>query len=156
RHADLFLAGTGVHHRQAVGEQPHDGHRDGLVGTGHAHVVVAFGDRGRGQPAGAPLAGGWPPARGRLMSGNAAHAITPGVSTPGCSKNTCTGSHSTWYVVTCTSLTTRGSSELAASTWSTAGLVPIGPWPPVSAMVSRPIRLAASRPCSTLGLVESA
>src|SRR5215471_12221682 len=59
-------------------------------------------------------------------------------------------------MVTCTSLTTRGSSERTARTWSTAGLIPIAPWPPVSAMVSRPIRLAASRPRSTLGLLPSA
>src|SRR6478752_8055852 len=52
---------------------------------------------------------------------------------------------------------TRGSSERATRTWSTAGLVPITPSPPpVSAMVSMPIRLAASIPRSTLGLLPSA
>ena len=39
------------------------------------------------------------------------HATTPGPSTPGCSKNTCTSSPSTWYAVTCSSLTTRGSAD---------------------------------------------
>ena len=54
RDADLFLAGAGVDQGQVVAEQPHHGHRDGGVGAGHAHVVVALGDRGPGRAVGTP------------------------------------------------------------------------------------------------------
>ena len=43
------------------------------------------------------------------------HATTSGVRTPGCSKNTCTSSQRTWYMVTCVSLTTQGSADRATS-----------------------------------------
>src|SRR6185437_11116328 len=90
RDADIFLALAGVDDREVVIEQPHDPDRDGRVRAGDTHVVVA-------------------------LPAFCGHATTPGSSRPGCSKNTCTSSQSTWYVVTCTSLTIRGSADLARS-----------------------------------------
>src|SRR5580704_18485229 len=86
-HADGLLARAGLDHGHLVGQQPQ--HRDlhGGIRTGDAAVATAV-----------------------FL---AHHAITPGASTPGCSKNTCTSSQSTWYAVTCSSLTTRGSGEAA-------------------------------------------
>src|ERR1700729_2509715 len=73
-HADGLLARAGVDHGHLVIEQPQ--HRDlhGGIRTGDADVSRTGGA--------APL---W-----------LAHVTTPGVRTPGCSKNTCTSSHSTW------------------------------------------------------------
>src|SRR5579863_9732769 len=67
RHAHLFLARAGIDHGHRILEQPHHPDLHGGVGTGNADVPVAF-----------------------------AHVTTPGPSTPGCSKNTWTSSHSTW------------------------------------------------------------
>ena len=54
-------------------------------------------------------------------------------------------------MVTCISLTTRGSSESATSTWSAAPRpAAAGHWRPVSAIVSRPASLAVASPASTL------
>src|ERR1700677_1133522 len=130
-HADRLVARPGVDHRHLVLEQPQ--HRDlhGRVGTRDTDLTDALGQ-------------------------TLAHEITPGPSTPGCSKNTWTSSHSTWYAVTCISLTTRGSAEAATSTWSTALLVALAPPPPpVRATVSRPSSRAAASPASTLGLCPS-
>src|SRR6266568_861423 len=88
-HADRLFARAGVDHGHLVVKQPQHPDLHGHIRTGDADSVQAFA---------------------RLWL---AHAITPGASTPGCSKNTCTSSHSTWYAVTCSSLTTRGSAEAA-------------------------------------------
>src|SRR6185312_9702953 len=81
-HADRLLALAGVDHGHRVVEQPHHPDLHGHIGAGDADSLSAL-----------------------------AHVTTPGPSTPGCSKNTCTSSHSTWYAVTCSSLTTRGSAD---------------------------------------------
>ena len=71
RDADFLLGAlAGLDLGQPVVEQPDDGDLDGSVRAGDAHFVMTFGH---------------------------AHATTPGARTPGCSKNTCTSSHSTWY-----------------------------------------------------------
>src|ERR1700733_6046670 len=139
--ADLLLARAGVHDGQLIGQQPHDPRLD------------------RDLPASETLIAGAYLARWLLRR----HVTTPGSSTPGCSKNTCTSSQRMWYVVTCISLITRGSSDAAASRWSTASLAairpvppPARPCPPTRAMVSRPSDLAVSRPASTLPLSPSA
>ena len=64
---DLVLARAGVDHGQLVGQQPQHRDLDGGIGTGNADAISAF-----------------------------THASTPGARTPGCSKNTCTSSHSRW------------------------------------------------------------
>src|SRR5581483_6568774 len=131
--ADLFAAGTAVfqrhcYQRHVVCQQPQHGDLYGDVAAGDALAAGAF----------------------------LAHATTPGPSTPGCSKNTCTSSQRMWYIVTCTSLTTRGSLDAATSRWSTAMLVASRlPSPPARAIVSRPSSLAARSPASTLGLFPS-
>src|SRR5690348_12820524 len=129
-YADGFLARPGVDHGHLVLEQPDDPDLDRLVRAGNAHVPDAFGQL--------------------------AHVTTPGPSTPGCSKNTCTSSHRTWYIVTCISLTTRGSEECATSTWSATLPACWCPWPPTRATVSRPSSRAVSRPATTEGLSPSA
>src|SRR5580704_3187085 len=68
-YADRLLARAGVDHRHLVRQQPHHRDRHGRVRTGDADLADAL----------------------RQL----AHVITPGPSTPGCSKNTCTSSHST-------------------------------------------------------------
>src|SRR5689334_10138228 len=93
RHAHGFLARAGVHDGHLVLEQPHDRDLDGHVGASNTDIIYAL----------------WQAF---------AHVTTPGPSTPGCSKNTCTSSQRTWYIVTCISLTTQGSEECATSTWS--------------------------------------
>src|SRR5580693_7117167 len=126
-HADRLRTGAGVDYGHLVLEQLHHPHLYRGVGTGDADLPLAF-----------------------------AHVSTPGPSTPGCSKNTWTSSHSTWYAVTCTSLTTRGSQEAATSTWSAALLAAIAPpSPPVRATVSRPSSRAAASPASTAALCPS-
>src|ERR1700733_8160117 len=126
-HADRLRTGAGVDNGHLVLEQLHHPHLYRGVGTGDADLPLAF-----------------------------AHVSTPGPSTPGCSKNTWTSSHSTWYAVTCTSLTTRGSREAATSTWSAALLAAIAPpSPPVRAPVSRPSSRAAASPASTAALCPS-
>ena len=60
-------AAPGVDERERVVAQLDHDHRHRLVGAGDADLVVAV-----------------------------AHRTTAGSSTPGCSKNTCTSSHSTW------------------------------------------------------------
>src|SRR5439155_12695905 len=131
-HADRLLARAGVYHGHLVLQQPQHPDLDGHVGAGNADVTDAAGQA-------------------------LAHVTTPGPSTPGCSKNTCTSSHSTWYAVTCSSLTTLGSAEGATSTRSAA--LPAAIWPPpppARAIVSRPRSLAASSPASTLPVLPSA
>src|ERR1035441_6423320 len=81
RDAYLFLARASVHDGQVVVQQPHNRHDDGSVGAGDADIVVTLGDLG---------------AAARCGQGMGAHATTPRPSTPGCSKKTCTSSHSTW------------------------------------------------------------
>src|SRR5215472_5518078 len=156
RDADLLLALAGVHLGQLVAEQPQHGDLDGGVGAGDAHIAVAC--------AGSASPGGRPPGTPRWLkapflrhgalalparpatagchvsvpSPAAGHANTPGLRVPGCSRNTCTSSHSRWYMVTCISLTTRGSSESATSTWSAAG-VPAAAGLPASARPLRPV-----------------
>src|ERR1700733_12772309 len=126
-YAHRFLARAGIYHGHRILEQPHHPDLHSGVGTGNADIPGAF-----------------------------AHVTTPGPSTPGCSKNTWTSSHSTWYAVTCISLTTRGSADAATSTWSTALLVAIAPpSPPVRATVSRPSSRAVSSPASTAVLCPS-
>src|SRR5215467_4853537 len=72
----------------------HQGHADGLL----ARAALDDGHLVRQQPHHLDL-------NGRVRARDAdladalrqlAHVITPGPSTPGCSKNTCTSSHSTW------------------------------------------------------------
>src|ERR1700722_1360465 len=99
RHADVLAALAGVHQRQAVGQQPHHPHLN-------RHV---------------------PARQARLR--RVGHVTTPGPSTPGCSRNTCTSSQRTWYVVTWISLMTRGSADATVSTWSAAGAAAIRPPP---------------------------
>ena len=89
RDAYLFLTTSGMHYGKIVFQQPDHGDRDGAVGTGNADLVVTFRN---------------------------VQVTTPGSSTPGCSKKMCTSSHSTWYIVTWTSLTTNGSADRAIST----------------------------------------
>src|SRR5580700_7796619 len=67
RHAHRFLARAGIYHGHRILEQPHHPDLHSGVGTGNADIPEAF-----------------------------THVITPGPSTPGCSKNTWTSSHSTW------------------------------------------------------------
>src|SRR5689334_2921053 len=132
-HADGFLTRPGVDDGHLVPEQPHDGDFHRLVRAGDTDVPDAF----------------------RQF----AHVTTPGPSTPGCSKNTCTSSQSTWYIVTCISLTTRGSAEPATSTWSAtlpACWLPSTRGSPTRATVSSPSSLAVSSPATTLGLSLSA
>src|SRR5580700_5348799 len=162
--ASLSRAMTGPYHRDGLpgvyqdgipGARAHQGHADRLLTRAtldHGHLVLQqpqHRDLHRGIRAGdAHVAG----ALGQAFG----HVITPGPSTPGCSKNTWTSSHSTWYAVTCISLTTRGSEEAATSTWSTALLVAIAPpSPPVRATVSRPSSRAVSSPASTAVLCPS-
>src|SRR6516225_8388066 len=179
RDADLLLALAGVHHGQLVAEQPQHGDLDGGVGAGDAHIAVALrnsaGPGGHSALRGTPPDPRWPGTPHRLKAPflrhgalalphrpdtmgshcsalpRAGHANTPGLRVPGCSRNTCTSSHSTWYMVTCISLTTLGSSDSATSTWSATGLPAISrPLRPVSAIVSRPSSLAVASPASTL------
>src|SRR5689334_1730526 len=134
RHTNGFLSCPGVDHGHLVPEQPHDGDFHSLVRASNADVIDAL----------------WQAF---------AHVTTPGPSTPGCSKNTCTSSQSTWYIVTCISLTTRGSAEPATSTWSAilpACWLPSTRRPPTRATVSSPSSLAVSSPATTLGLSLSA
>src|SRR5437667_361314 len=70
--ADLLQGLTGVDQGQLAGPELHDPDGHGHVAAGDADVVVALGDRHRAAAS----------------------------STPGCSKKTCTSSHSTWYTVT--------------------------------------------------------
>src|SRR5450755_464794 len=105
--ADFLLALPSIDHGEAIGQQADDRDLDGRVGAGDADVTVALGhDRGgRGAPP-----GGSGPGSGRPGAG-CGHTTTSGPSTPGCSKNTCTSSHSRWYMVTWSSLTIRGSAD---------------------------------------------
>src|SRR5580693_10141733 len=145
----------GVHQDDVPGARAHQGHADRLLarpGIDHGHLVLQQPQHRhlhRGIRAGDAHVGG---ALGQAL----AHFSTPGPSTPGCSKNTWTSSPSTWYAVTCTSLTTRGSAEAATSTWSAALLAAIAPpSPPVRATVSRPSSRAAASPASTAALCPS-
>src|SRR5271170_1733965 len=70
-HAHRFLARGGVDHGHLVLEQPHHRHLHRGIRAGNAYVAGALGQA-------------------------LAHVTTPGPSTPGCSKNTWTSSHSTW------------------------------------------------------------
>src|SRR5580692_7322193 len=97
--ADGLLARAGVDHGQLVGQQPQhrDLHRG--IGTGDADSIRAvLLSRLRAAFHAQPSL----VARSSLLSpGSAAalwraHVITPGARTPGCSKNTCTSSHSRW------------------------------------------------------------
>src|ERR1700730_3848652 len=98
-HADGLLARAGVDDGHLVGQQPP--HRDlhGRIRAGEAAIPDT--------PVPARLRGALeaPPslvARSSLLSPGAAaplrlaHVTTPGASRPGCSKNTCASSHSTW------------------------------------------------------------
>src|SRR5271156_615031 len=70
-HADRLLTRFGADHGHLVLEQPQHGHLHRGVRAGDACLADALGQ-------------------------TLAHVTTPGPSTPGCSKNTWTSSHSTW------------------------------------------------------------
>src|SRR5579859_1595597 len=97
RDAHGLLARPGVDHGQLVLEQPQHPDLDGHVRAGNAEAFRAFARLRPAFEARPSLV-----ARPSLLSpGRAAalwlaHATTPGASTPGCSKNTCTSSHRMW------------------------------------------------------------
>src|SRR6266404_6036949 len=111
--ADFLLARARVHHGQLVRQQAQHPDLDRGIRAGDTDLIVAVPParlRGNFEPLPSLVApssllrpgGGAPLWLARVLSpGGAAplqlaHVTTPGPSTPGCSKNTCTSSHSTW------------------------------------------------------------